>query len=187
MKKRNELIFLVLISIIVVCLYIIYKQNQRYNSLVNSFPSLTKDERIKYFDLIEVNKEKSEAKMISESILSNKKPSVIFIFSRPCTPCEKNIVFWKKIQKILSNKIEVYGIVINTPSDAFDFVNKVELPFPIYIPKDRDKFINKFRLHWKVSQTIISIKKLVKYIKIGNLTSDDTKNLITNLKYGFYQ
>lgn len=142
----------------------------------NSLPSLAIGEKIKYFDLISTDGNK-----IDLTNLNNKGPSVICIFSRPCSPCDPNIEIWRSIKSILKDKVKIYGIAITDLSEAKELLEKKYVNFKLYIPLDKDKFIKDFHIRSDYSQTILYDNE-VRALYFGTLAPVDVKYLINVIK-----
>jgi peroxiredoxin len=164
----NILTSLFLIPIIVVSIFIIINQSNQIKALNKNLPTLNQGDKIKYFDLIGVDKEK-----IDVSVLNNQKISLIFIFSQPCSPCNKNIPYWKKLANIFSETSNIYGIILGDIPGIANFSNSMKFKFKLFCPMDLYKFREKFRLKLNLNQTIICKNEKVIYIKEGDLEPID--------------
>jgi hypothetical protein len=152
----------------------IYKNNLRIRE---SLPYVSVGEKIKKLEIVGINNKKFDESLLKKS----KKPILILIFSRPCSPCDKNIIFWNKISDLLSDKVLAIGIIIGELTSALDLSEKVKLNFNLYVPKDIDDFVKSFRLKLFYSQTIVYLKT-VKIVKIGELSNKDATELIIAIK-----
>jgi peroxiredoxin len=170
--------FIVLILVAIFSSFLILKLVRVNNRLQEFIPYLISGEKIKYFDLIGINNEKIALNHIKES----KKPILIFIFSRPCTPCNANIVYWKRMSEILKDKATVFGIVLDDFKNAHNFSLSANLNFEIYVPHQINRFIKSFRLEFNFSQTILCRSNEVRIVKFGDLNNDEALRFITSVK-----
>jgi len=172
---RNYLKFITFLIIIILFVFII-KLVGTNNSLKESLPYLVKGEKIKYFNLIDKN-----GKRINEKVLKNNSPSLIFIFSRPCSPCNKSIIYWKRLSSILRGKVHIYGIVLNTATEAYSFSSNTNLNFPIFVPEDINSFIKNFRIKINSPETIL-YKNGIVHLRLGEINSKDVTKIIKKVK-----
>jgi hypothetical protein len=174
-KFKTFGLVLIFLTVIIFLAFSLIKCIKANNVLKNALPYLLVGEKIDYFDVISVDDQSTET---GETYLSDDKPSLILIFSRPCTPCDKNIIYWKKFSSILSDSVLIYGIILKDLSEAINFSKNARLNFPLYVPKELNKFIKKFRLKFKDSQTIVCVGKEIKYLKLGNISGEDAVKII---------
>jgi len=172
MKNKTFTATLLIVSIVVIAGFTAFKLAYTNKRIKNSLPYLTQGEKIKYFDLISVDDER-----IDSSIFESNRPQLIFIFSRPCSPCNKNIIYWKKMAEILKDKVYVYGIILDDVNEAFSFSKNARLNFNIYAPENLNEFIKKLRIKLNFSQTIVYYKN-VKFVKLGDMESEEAVNII---------
>lgn len=154
--------------------YKLLKINSRLRELI---PHLLKGEEIKNFDLLD-----KKGRMIDPGQFENR-IAIFFIFLKGCSPCDKNIVFWKKIAKLFKDKASVYGVIIDTPTAAFNFADEVRLNFDIYVPDKLGQYVKDLRLSQTQSQTIVCKDKRVELLKTGILESEDAIEIINKLKW----
>jgi peroxiredoxin len=171
--------FIILIIVVIFSTFSIVKLVRANNRLREHLPYLIAGEKIKNFDLIGMNNERITLGHIRES----KKPILIFIFSRPCTPCNANIVYWKRMSEILKGRAIVYGIVLDDFKNANDFSLSANLNFDIYVPDQIGRFIKCFRLKFNLSQTILYHSNKVKLLKSGDLSNEDAFRFINIAKF----
>lgn len=177
MKKINLSCILTIIGISIIFGFVLFKYNQRLQQITNSIPYIVPGDSIEYFELTGMDTSK-----LSASDLSIEQPVLIFIFSRPCSPCNKNIPYWKKIAKILNSRITTYGIVLSGLTEAYNFSEKAKLTFPVYVPNDIKQFIKKMKIKFNLPQTILYHKDKVYLTKLGKLDGDDTVDIINTAK-----
>jgi peroxiredoxin len=133
-------------------------------------------EKIKNVDIIDQDGQFIDPLRLQKGI------AIVFVFLRNCSPCDKNIIFWKKIAKIFDNKISVTGIVLNTPTEAFNFEDKAKLNFKIYVPDDLEKYTRDMRMLINQSQTIVLKDGRVKMVKLGDLNGESAVEIINLIK-----
>ncbi|HLP48116.1 MAG TPA: hypothetical protein VK469_19390, partial [Candidatus Kapabacteria bacterium] len=167
------LLTLIIITISVISGFGFYKFYQVNKKLRAAIPYLFPGEKIEYFDILG-----QDAKIKNLSDLNSNRTSLIFIFSRPCSPCNKNIVYWKKIASILGDKVKAYGIVLGKINETFELTEKTTLDFDVYVPENLPKFIEMFRLKLNFPQTLIYQDHKVIYQKLGELEGEDAAVII---------
>jgi hypothetical protein len=173
-KKRTVYspLNMVLLAIIIVLGFALFKSLNINRLLRGSLPYLTPGETIEYFHLSGM-----DARTIDDSVLKQDKPSLVFIFSRPCSPCNKNIVYWKKMAEILKDKVTIYGVILGNVTDAYNFSENTKLNFNIYVPENIDAFIQKLRIKMNLPQTIV-FHKTVRLVKLGTMEGEDAVSII---------
>lgn len=181
MKKDKTFVFgLILIGIIIVAGFVIFRLYQINEKNKQELPYLLQGEGIEYFDLID-----EDAHQINASVFDGgQRPALIFIFSRPCSPCDKNIAYWRKMKEILKDQVDFYGIVLDETNAAFNFSEEARLNFKVYVPVDLDGFNRKLRIKLNFSQTILYDQGEVKYLKLGKLEGDEATRIINMAKKG---
>jgi hypothetical protein len=122
MTKNKFVYHLVLVGIIILAGFAIFRLYQINEKNKQELPYLLQEENIEYFDLID-----EDANQIDASVFDNGgRPALIFIFSRPCSPSDKNIVYWRKMREILEGQVDFYGIVLGDVTTAFNFSEEVQ-------------------------------------------------------------
>jgi peroxiredoxin len=177
MKNKTFYITLVLTGILIISGYTNFRLYQVNAKQRDSLPYLLKGESITYFKMLD-----GSARTIDKSTLTGKRPSLIFIFSRPCSPCNKNIVYWKKMATLLGDKVNVYGIVLADASHAFNFSETAKLNFKIYVPENISTFSDALRIKMNLSQTIIYHNNSVLNLKLGDLNGQEATDFIKMVK-----
>lgn len=166
----------ILLSVFVFLGYALYKCHQANRKLRSSLPYLTVGESIHYFNLIGMDETR-----IDQSNLEKDRPVLIFIFSRPCSPCDKNLVYWKKMAEIFKEDVSVYGIILGKLTEAYNFSETSRLNFNIYVPEDAALFIREMRIKLNFSQTIIYSGK-VRYVRLGEMNGEEAVGIIKTVK-----
>jgi hypothetical protein len=177
MKNKTLIIVLTIGGILILAGFAVFKLYTLNQEAKANLPYLLIGEKIEYFDLLDEN-----AGPINVSAFDGDRPALIFIFSRPCSPCNKNIVYWRKMVEILKDEVNFYGIILDNPTQAFNFSDEAQLNFKIYVPRDLDKFILKQRIKLNYSQTILYSGNKVRYLKLGPLEGDEAVNIINMTK-----
>jgi thiol-disulfide isomerase/thioredoxin len=157
--------------------FVLFKYNQRLQQITNSIPYIVPGDSIKEMELTGMDTSK-----ITAADLSKEQPALIFIFSRPCSPCNKNIPYWNKIGKILEGRAAIYGIVLSDLTEAYNFSEKAKLTFPLYIPNNLNQFIKEMKIKFNLPQTILYHKDKVYLTQLGLLNGDDTADIINAVK-----
>ena len=149
--KNSKLVYsLVLVGTIILVGFAIFRLYRINEKNKQELPYLLQGEKIECFDLID-----EDANQVDASVFSSGRPVLIFIFSRPCSPCDKNIVYWLKMQEILEDQVNFYGIIPGNATEAFNFSEKAKLNFKLYVPVNLNEFIQRMRLKLNFSQTIL--------------------------------
>lgn len=145
--------------------------------LLDSIPFLRIGEKIHYFNLLDMS-----GKKVNSDALNEKGIKIVFIFARPCSICNRNIVFWNKISEIVGEKTVCYGIIIDSFAGAYNFYNdyKKQLKFDVYVPESIDTFVKKNRIMLNMPQTILLDTKIL-YSRIGDLDGNETTKLINSI------
>jgi len=176
--KLKKSVYLVLYTIILIFLiFILVRLIQENKKLKNYIPHLIEGESIKYFDLISVDGER-----INSSVLKSNKPLFIFLFSRPCSPCNVNIVFWNEMVKIMKDKVKTFGIILSGHNKAFNFSKSKKTQFKIFVPANLDIFIKKMRIKSNFAQTILYYNNKIKIIRVGNIDGDTFTEILRKTK-----
>ena len=166
-------------AVIVLLSYTTVMALRQNNLLKNALPYVLQGEQINKLELIGTDSNLTEGK----PELNSNFPLLLFIFSRPCSPCNENIIYWKKITEILEPLgITSYGILLTDLNSAVNFSTSAELNFKTFVPSDLHDFLKQFRLKLNSAQTIVIQGKKVEYLKIGKLTGDDTIEIISQCK-----
>lgn len=173
MKNKTLIFILVLTGLLILSGYAIFRLYSINEQNKASLPYLVAGESINYFNLLDDN-----AQTVDLSVLNDTRPSLVFIFSRPCSPCNKNIVYWKKMAKLLHGEVNVYGIILSDASKAFSFAEEVNLNFKLYIPENLTAFIDAMRLRMNLSQTILYHRGGVQRVKMGELNGKEATEFI---------
>ncbi len=145
--------------------------------LAEKIPFVTSNDIIEYFDLTGVDESRA-----SLQDLKDQDQSLIFIFSRPCTPCNQNIIFWNKIAQIIGKKKKIYGIILSDLTEAYNFSQKANLEFTVYVPDDLEKFKKSWKIKTDHSKTILMRRDRPASTFIGNLEAEDTSKFITKAR-----
>jgi hypothetical protein len=177
MKSKTLSVTLVGLAIIILSGYTIFKLIRVNEQTRAKLPYLDIGEQIKYFDLID-----EDSSRLDSTVINSGRPAMIFIFSRPCTPCQKNLGYWQKFKEILDGQMDFYGIALADASSTFNFAKQAKLNLKLYAPGDLNKFIQVFRIKLNLPQTIIYAQKEVKYLKLGDLEADEAVQIIAAAK-----
>ena len=99
--------------------------------------------------------------------------SLVFILPKSCVPCEKNIVFWKRLYEQVINDIEVIGVIVGGMQQAVALRDVMKVGFPLYVPENADRLAEDFKV------SVLSLTLLVKedgkigWMKGGDINADD--------------
>jgi hypothetical protein len=120
---------------------------------------------------IEVIKINGEEEFINFN--NNYQKTLLFILSSSCVPCDKNLIFWRRLGYQLRNKARILLISLGEWEDMHNLKSYLKVDIPIYIPENKEKFIQDYRIR-NFSQTVlIDEKGKVEWIKANGLNADD--------------
>lgn len=177
MKNKYFFLCASLIAVILVLGFVIIKLINQSHMLRSYIPHLLVGDKIEYFELVGMTGEPVDLELLNPD-----QPTLIFIFSRPCTTCDKNIEYWKKIARMVEGRADVFGIILAAPEVAIDFAEKAKLRFEVYVPNNIDSFIEHFHARLNISQTIL-YQGMVRQLYIGELTGELAGRLIDSIRF----
>jgi len=176
-KLKNGVLFIALALLIFSGFtnYKLFKLNRQYR---NALPYFLVGETIDYLELISANERYPDLNGLPQGDLS-----LIYIFPRiSCLACDKNIVYLQKLYNILGDSVSMKGIALADLSEAYELSHKKDFRFPVYIPKDKNRFVEKFRIKINAPQILICIGSKVRYRRLGDLNSQAAVTIIELLK-----
>jgi len=175
LKYKNNIIAILFVLLVIsgYSNYKFFQLNRYYKKLI---PYMIRGESLKNAQLLD-----ETGQLIDSSILK-KGVSIIFVFLKECSPCDTNITFWKKIAKVFKDKVSIYGIILNTPTDALNFSEKAKLNFKIFVPDKLEQLISDWKLQSKFSQTIVLKDGKVSLLTYGKLDGDSTKQIVKEVR-----
>lgn len=165
MKKSTLILLIVAVAAGLIAVISAFLVKQHKDSLM----SLTEGEKISYLNLEKVGE--SESKTVSASDL--KDYSIIFIFQRPCVPCNKNVHMWNRITSCFKEKANFYGVILDSMEKAYNYSQETKNKFGLYIPKDIEKAIQKLRIKINMPHTIVCKGRKILYIRLGELSGQE--------------
>lgn len=157
--------------------YKLFKVNRYYQQ---ALPYFLPGEQIDYLGLMSTVENMPNLEKLDDSAVQ-----VLYIFSQPCSPCDKNIIYLKKFARLLDKSVIIRGIAVGTLSEGYDFAQKVDLGFNIFVPQDLNRFKKEFRLKFKSSQLIVCQGSTIHFVKTGEISSEEFTeilNMIRSLK-----
>ena len=84
--------------------------------------------------------------------------------------------------RLLQDKADIYGIILENASNAFGFAEEAKLNFNIYIPQDPAAFSEALRLKMNMAQTIIYHGGGVTKLKMGDLNGKEAADMIKTVR-----
>jgi len=168
----KAVLWIILLHLSVLAGLVIFRQDQQIKLLKNSLPFLALGEKISYFDLLDEKQVK-----IDKEAIHRGKISLVYIFQRPCSPCDKNIILLNKLIGQFAGKVEVYGVVIAGFQEFINQVDNLKANFKLYYPEDPERFLARFRLKTNLSQLLVYSDR-VTYLALGELDNADILTLI---------
>lgn len=140
MDNKNTKI-LVVLAIVALLVYCVKLQVENYG-LRASIPFLAKGEGIDYFDLTGAGDAEVDERFLNGD---GETLSVLFIYERPCSSCNKNNGIWNKISRIKGPvPFNTYGIVLDSREKVEEFASSGAVNFDLYFPRDVKRFIEFF-------------------------------------------
>ena len=176
MRKR-VLLSLFLIGLVIILGIILYSTIKDQKKLTAELPNLLIGESVGEIELIP-----EDAASVNKFQMNIFDIAAIFIFSRPCKPCNKNIPFWRRISAM--KKAEVFGIILEDVTEMDNFSESMNLNFRLYTPESIKEFEKRFRMKFSLAQTLLLKRGKVIYVKVGQLTTEDYFEIAKNLKKG---
>jgi hypothetical protein len=175
-KFKNAALFIALALLIFSGFtnYKLFKLNRQYR---NALPYFLVGETIDYLGLQSTEENGPDLKELPDN-----KVSILYIFSQPCTPCDKNLIYLKKFARLLDKSAAIRGVVVGDLSEAYEFVQNAKPGFDVYVPEDLNRFTDAFRLKFKHSHLLVCRGKEVQFVKMGELTSDEFTQIIKMIR-----
>ncbi len=175
-KVKNGVLFIALALLIFSGFtnYNLFKLNRQYR---NVLPFFLVGETIDYLGL-----QSTEENVPCLKELSDNEVSILYIFSQPCTPCDKNLVYLKKFARLLDKSASIRGVVVGKLSEAYEFVQNAEPGFDVYVPEDLNRFTDAFRLKFKHSQLLVCKGREIRYVKMGEISSDEFTQILKMIR-----
>lgn len=154
--------------------YRLFNLNRQYQ---NALPYYIVGEKIDYLDLQSTDENVPGLKELPEN-----KVSILYIFSRPCTTCDKNLIYLKKFGRLLDKSVAIRGVVLGNLSEGYEFTQKAKLDFNIFVPEDLKRFIHEFRLKFSYSQLIVCRGKEIMFVKMDELSTDEFVRILKMIR-----
>jgi len=176
MKKIYLMIIALIVTVITLCL-LLYLNMQSKEKLVDKLANLQVGESIDEMALIS-----EDGTTVNRLNVRTYEMTAVFIFSRPCSPCNKNIPFWRRISSL--KKAEIFGIIVEDVTKMANFAESMNLNFKLYCPEEINKFKENFRLKFDLAQTLLLMHGKIIYVKVGDLTPQDYFEIAKKLKKG---
>jgi len=176
-KNRIYLITIIcLIFLTTIETYILINKSIKIKKIESMIPVHYSGNKIDYFDVRD-----SQKNTISIEEIKKNELSLVFVFSEPCSPCNKNLLYWKKISAIFSLKIPIYGVTLKIYKKNDRIKKAIKANFNIYVPLNLNKFKKTMKLNSNLAQTIILKKNLIYYIKLGDLDPNDYFEIVRKI------
>ena len=162
MFKKKKIIFIILIFL----LLILNGRAVKYSKeeLLKLIPHVLVGEQIEVFDIVAENNQLLNIKSLNSGI------SVIYIFAAPCVPCNKNLIFLKKLSKMLKDKKKIYGIVFGQYETARTILTAKKIKINLCVPHNKKAFIETFRIKHELDQLIVTKNRRIIFVGIGELS-----------------
>ena len=109
---------------------------------------------------------------LSPRTLGGQDFSFIFVFEEPCFPCNNNIPFWNRIQRMVRGRAECLGILVNSGSEALKSIRR-RLDFDLFMPVDPQAFSLALKMDDAGSAVTLFLRKgRVMALHRGNFRGD---------------
>ena len=145
--------------------YRLFKINAQYK---DALPFFIRGERIDYLALQSTDEHAPGLIGLPDNSLS-----ILYIFSRPCTPCDKNLIYLKKFARLLDESVVMRGIVVGNLSEGYEFTQKANPGFAIFVPEDLNRFVKEYRLKFNHSQFIVCLGCEISFVKTGEFSDEE--------------
>ena len=171
LKKLVNFLIGILILLILVEMVILIIQNRKLKAQIialrKEIPHLIPGD---YALPVEVINLEGKIEFIN---FNNKRKTLLFIQVDSCIPCDKNLIFWRRLSYQLKDKARVLLISLKELEEARNLKLYLKVDIPVYTPKNKEKFIQDYKIS-KFSQTIlINGTGKVKWTKASELNADD--------------
>jgi peroxiredoxin len=145
--------------------------------LAEEIPYITTHQEVEYFELTGVDESR-----VTLDELKKRDRALAFVFSRPCSPCNKNLVFWNKMAQILGDQVKIYGIVLDDLTKAYNFSQKAKLSFDIYVPDEVEMFVKSWKIKSNQPLTILVRNGKPALVVLGLLEAKDSGEFIKRIR-----
>jgi peroxiredoxin len=145
--------------------------------LAEEIPYITTHQEVEYFDLTGVDESR-----VTLDELKKQDRALAYVFSRPCSPCNKNLVFWNKMAQILGKQVKIYGVVLGDLTEAYNFSQNAKLFFDIYVPDEVEMFVNAWKIRSNQPLTILLRNGKPALVVLGLLEAKDSGEFIKRVR-----
>jgi len=171
-KKRSGYLVPVLILFLVLMLvFMMFNQKKQIDRLKAGNVFLSVGDDLKQLELVDIANNQKTHKL-------NDGVSILFVFEKPCSPCNKNINFWNKIAILLREKVQTYGIIEEDFSNARETKLQNRVVFPLYAPVDVDEFRKVIPTSINLPQTVVVMNGKVSNLYVGQLSPESVKDIM---------
>ena len=176
MKLKKGFVF-ISIALLIFSGFTIYKLIRLNRQYRNALPYRLVGETIEYLSLESTNENVPSLRELPGEMVS-----ILYIFSQPCTICDKNLFYLKKFTRFLDKSVVIRGVVIGNFSDAYKFIQNAEPGFDVYVPEDLNRFIDEFRIKFNQSHLLVCKGKEIKFVRTGELSSDGFPQILRTIR-----
>ncbi len=174
---KNQAYLILIVSLLLVFSGIIFNLARQNKILKSQLTSLALGQSIDYFDLVDMNET-----VIDKSVLNREKGSLIFIFSRPCSICNANTIFWNRMAEISKDDVEVFGIVLDDFPQVLALSKNKKINFNLFVPANIERFIGEFRVYSNQAHSILYYNGKVESIAVGELSGESYTEMMRKVK-----
>lgn len=143
MRKLNLLVIF-LIAVVIFLGFLLYLNMKSKEKIADELVNLQVGESIDEMALIS-----EDGTTVNGFKMSTYDTAAVFIFSRPCSPCNKNIPYWRRVSSL--KKTDIFGIIVEDATKMANFAESMDLNFKLYCPEDIIKFKENFRLKFDLA------------------------------------
>ena len=177
---KKDLIFLfiaIIISILIISGFTIFKLVKSNRQLRDASPVLMQGEKLKSTFIID-----KDGNRIDLSTPGDFRYRLIYSFSTPCYKCNKNLNVIKRMYAVIGDKIEIIGLIPAGHQDAFEFEEDARLKFKIYIPEELKDFKEKMKIKMNLPYTMLIDGNHVAFIRVGDIEAEDLTTIVRLIK-----
>lgn len=171
-KLTSKLLLPTLMMFLVVTLSIVLlNQKKEIGRLKMSNVFLAVGDELKQLDLTDISNNQMTHRL-------NNGVSILFVFEKPCSPCNKNINYWNKIAILLRKSAQSYGIIEDDFENAKELKMHNRVIFPLYTPVNAEEFRRILPTSINLPQTVVVRDGKISNLYVGQLDADLVKEIV---------
>jgi hypothetical protein len=134
-----------------------------------------KQEQLRVDDMLAVNDLMPVQSGVVLDTLSERQ--LIFIFTTTCPFCLEVLPLWKHLNAGVSASLPVFAISLDSRDSTYAYVVRNNIPFPVFIPKDREVFKQNNRVHLAPMTLTRTRSGKVERLWVGRLNEEMIKEV----------